>query len=93
MGMNYLKCDADGCSHVEEIERLERELIGKECPVCGANMLTEEDFQHRLKVEGIIALMRAFGIATDEANATKHHVKVEVNPRGGELNLKIKKVE
>ena len=93
MGMNYLKCDADGCSHVEEIERLERELIGKECPSCGANMLTEEDFQHGLKVEGMVALMQALGIATDEAGATKDHVKVEINPRGGELNLKIKKVE
>lgn len=93
MGMSYLKCDADGCDYVEEIGRLERDMIGKECPFCGANMLTEEDFQHGLKVEGMIALMQALGIATDEAGATKAHFKVEINPRGGELNLKIKKVE
>ena len=93
MGIKYLQCDAEGCGHIESIDSLTREMIGKPCPLCGADMLTEDDYQAGLKIEGMMDLMVSLGLATSEENATKDHVKVEINPRGGELNLKIKKVE
>ena len=93
MAIKNLMCDADGCGHVQEIEKLSRELIGMKCQLCGENMLTEAEFLSGLKVEGMIDLLVKLGLATDEENATENHVKVEINPHGGDLNMKIKGVK
>lgn len=39
-----LKCDAPSCDYEDTEARLTVELVGKPCPKCGANLLTEEDF-------------------------------------------------
>lgn len=39
----FLKCDAEGCDHQERAQ-ISREHIGRPCPKCGANLLTEEDY-------------------------------------------------
>lgn len=46
---SYLKCDAEGCDHVEEVDEITEDHIGKPCPKCGASLLTEEDY-HRFNV-------------------------------------------
>lgn len=41
-----LKCDAEGCDYEETVEATSQnvnEFIGKPCPKCGANLLTEAD--------------------------------------------------
>ena len=35
----FLQCDADGCGHHETVPEISRDLIGKPCPKCGANLL------------------------------------------------------
>lgn len=39
-----LNCDADGCGHVEHVGTITDEMIGMPCPVCGADMLTQDDW-------------------------------------------------
>lgn len=62
--MNYLQCDAEGCDHRENTPDYGPHLIGKPCPVCGASLLTQEDFDgaepYRLLIEELIKA----GIAT-----------------------------
>ena len=60
----YLKCDAAGCDHVEDVDVIVAEMVGKPCPKCGANLLTAEDWNtwherfvpvfNAMKVEGLI---------------------------------------
>ena len=40
-----LKCDADGCDYRDEDVKVEEyeSYLGKPCPKCGANLLTEAD--------------------------------------------------
>lgn len=40
----FLKCDHEGCSHVEMCGPFTQEMVGKPCPVCGSSLLTQEDF-------------------------------------------------
>lgn len=39
------KLQCDNCFHQEPVEKFSAELIGKECPVCQSNMLTERDYR------------------------------------------------
>lgn len=40
----YLKCDAEGCDHVEVVGVIEESMIGMACPKCSANLLTADDY-------------------------------------------------
>lgn len=39
-----LNCDADGCGHVEDVGTITADMVDMPCPVCGANLLTKEDW-------------------------------------------------
>lgn len=39
-----LKCDAENCGHVEQVGKITADMVGMPCPVCGSNLLTEEDW-------------------------------------------------
>lgn len=41
---HFLKCDTKGCLHVEMHDKLVKEMVGKPCPQCGSNLLTEDDW-------------------------------------------------
>lgn len=41
--LQKLVCDA--CHYMEDVDRLHKGLIGKECPDCQSNMLTAEDYR------------------------------------------------
>lgn len=41
----YLKCDAEGCTHIETVGRITADMVDKPCPVCSANLLTAEDWK------------------------------------------------
>jgi hypothetical protein len=77
----FLQCDADGCGHLETVPEISRDLIGKPCPKCGANLLTEADCEAFLsQVMPGIELAKALGllrpavgdIAPDEVVTTFH---------------------
>ena len=59
-----LKCDAHTCNYVEDVEKITSDLIGKPCPLCGANLLTKEDYDHWVsRVMPAYELMVALGLA------------------------------
>ena len=64
----FLKCDAPGCDHVEDVEAISRDLIGKPCPKCGADLLTAADCETWLAmVQPGIELAKALGLFVDRA--------------------------
>lgn len=45
-----IQCDAEGCTYQIEINAgKEREYINRPCPICNANLLTEDDFMSSQK--------------------------------------------
>ena len=61
-----LKCDATPCDHIELVEAISQDMIGKPCPKCGSNLLTEADFQTWLDlIQPSIELAKALGLVAD----------------------------
>lgn len=83
----YLKCDAVGCDHVEFHEgHITLGMIGKECPKCGANLLTEEDYYAGLEVGRYLELLESLGIVKIlgiSEEIPEGHTKVSINPPQG----------
>lgn len=40
----FLKCDAEGCDHIEYVDETSDKYIEKKCPECGASLLTQKDY-------------------------------------------------
>lgn len=55
----YLKCDADGCGCRVPVEAISADDIGRPCPRCGSNLLTEGDFQAYERVMAAIDSLNA----------------------------------
>lgn len=53
----FLKCDEPNCDHHEDVETITEDMIGKPCPKCGANLLTQKDFLDRV---GPLEFIKAF---------------------------------
>jgi len=89
----YLRCDRDGCDHVESIPKLQAEMIGKPCPKCGDNLLTKEDFAHWEKVvEPQLAALRLIEAAAIEAGVISPDdpkIKFSLNHHNGVSNLNV----
>jgi ssDNA-binding Zn-finger/Zn-ribbon topoisomerase 1 len=56
---NFLKCDRVGCDHVEEHERITKDMIGKPCPQCGDSLLTESDYRFWLFMSPVLTVLMA----------------------------------
>lgn len=89
--MNYLKCDADGCDHREKVQEITEDDIGKKCSVCGANLLTREDFEAFQPVAGIIEVLKGLGLARDGEIGEKleDEIFASVNCHKGKTTIKI----
>lgn len=82
----FLKCDADGCDHIETVPVVSEGLIGKPCPKCGADLLTREDYDgHTAIIASIKILNDALPSSGDEAE----RVPLRVNPHAGKINIEI----
>lgn len=82
-----LKCDAVGCDHVEEIEALTEDLIGKPCPKCGADLLTREDYTQGAALE---AMMNALLKGIPAVKPGPGIVQVNVGVHDGEFTMRVK---
>lgn len=90
--MNFpqqLICDVPSCGHVQEIEDLSAKYINMPCPKCGANLLTEEDFEAGMKSLAIVQVLGALGLAVHPDSSDKGTL-MSVNPHAGNINIKIK---
>lgn len=82
-----MKCDAEGCDHVEKVSRVTRDLIGKPCPKCGANLLTEADYRSATALLDLAAsINEAVGPIEPSGNAPR----VSINPHDGALNITVR---
>ena len=53
----YLKCDQNECSHIETHEKLTDDMVNKACPLCGSNLLTQEDWKQYSAVKNLMSLV------------------------------------
>lgn len=80
----YLKCDANGCDHVENIDCISQDLVGKTCPKCGANLLTQEDYNHYVQLRGLLTLLNT--MAPEQVDGQK--VELSIGVHDGEFTMK-----
>lgn len=83
----YLKCDA--CDHHETVPQITQAEVGTPCPKCGADMLTQEDYD---AFSAHVALLDAINmdVGPIDGDGPTSGVLVSVNHHAGEWNIKIK---
>lgn len=89
--MYYLKCDSDGCDYRGDEPDYGAHLIGKPCPVCGANLLTQDDFEKAEPVRAMIQMLVKAGLAFDPSADISHlkdPVQIRVNSHKGKTIIK-----
>lgn len=62
----FLQCDADGCDHKEFVETITEDMVGKECPLCGENLLTEDDLKMFEPLMQTKKMLQDLGLVADE---------------------------
>lgn len=94
----FLKCDAEGCSHIEDVEGLTQEMVGRPCPKCGESLLTQEDFDGSVEVfqlfetlKGAVEMLKGAGLASDKVeDLSGEVVTLRYHYHDGETNLQVK---
>lgn len=81
----FLKCDTPTCDHFE-MAPIIIENIGKACPKCGANLLTQEDF---ITFAGMRAALRAAGDIAIAENPEAPMVLLATNVHGSTIRAKV----
>ena len=81
----WLKCDADGCDHQEDVPWLTADMVGKPCPKCGANLLTDDDFKAGVRMKAFLDALSEIGLVKDEQSESG--VSVSINPHNGKTNI------
>jgi hypothetical protein len=83
-----LVCDVDECGHVEAIDELTADLIDKPCPICGANLLTADDYAAGKVLRATLASFQTLGlIKIGEPTGAKS--SVSLNPHAGSIKIKL----
>jgi hypothetical protein len=84
----FLRCDAAGCDHRENVETITESMIGKACPKCGANLLTASDYAaYAAHFRPAMELLEQLGIARPAAEGTVG--AVSINYHDGELRMRL----
>jgi hypothetical protein len=92
-----LHCDACGYDLPEKIA-FTRDLIGKPCPKCGANMLTEEDFLKTEKmfrfIDGVNRIFGPlFGKTPKQIRENPENPAIQVQIHGDEVLIRRRPTE
>ena len=84
----FLKCDALGCDHVEQVEAITADMVGKLCPKCGASLLTQGDWEVWSAVfEPAMRHLIEAGLAAPADAETPESERVSYNYHDGELRI------
>jgi hypothetical protein len=88
----FLKCDAAGCDHRETVGEITADMVGKACPKCGSNLLTEEDWTFFSTVfrPGMHALAAA-GLDMRAGEDTPPDQRAAFNYHNGEIRISLPK--
>lgn len=85
----FLKCDAEGCDHREDVGRITAEMVGKECPKCGSNLLTKSDWDVYSSFQAGMDALEAAGIKLRADAGTPEDGRVSVNYHDGQINIRL----
>lgn len=85
MTQQFLKCDNPHCIYEENIDSIDESMIGKPCPNCGQNLLTEEDYKYGKILEKTIGFLKSLGLVSEHQG--EGFVSVSLNPHKGKLNI------
>lgn len=91
MQIKGIKCDAQACDYVDQDVTVEQyeQWLNKPCPQCGANLLTQEDFD---QVHLLISLTNMMNQVFPQREEGEEDVVVSAEMNGtGEVNFKPKK--
>ncbi len=84
----FLKCDAPGCDHVEDIDRITADDIGRPCPKCGADLLSQSDYDAYAAVfRPAMQAMIDAGLAEWATKADPPEQRISVHFHDGELRV------
>ena len=83
----FLQCDAKGCDHREDVHSIEEGMIGKPCPKCGANLLTEADYQASLPMFAVLDLLKSLGLASDPTPDASGELLVSMHHHDGKTTI------
>ncbi len=76
-----LKCDAPGCDFRDDAAIPHESLIGKPCPKCGANLLTEADMANVRLIQFVAhSINAAVGPVADDAEMG--HIRFNMDGTG-----------
>nr|WP_052951443.1 hypothetical protein [Devosia soli] len=85
----FLKCDAEGCDHIEDVAEITGDMIGKPCPKCGSDLLTLEDFEFYTNLmKPSMALMTELGLSRPATSDDPDHLRMRISGHKGELHMK-----
>ena len=85
--MEYLKCDASGCGFKVQVKRISQEHVGEACPRCGANLLTQEDYDQWVEhFQDVLPMLARLGGEVDgddlvavDANLHENRLRIAIN--------------
>jgi len=70
--VEYLKCDADWCDYEGNEPDYGAHLIGKPCPKCGADLLTQGDFDQGEPMRTMMQMLVKAGLVFEPDADTSH---------------------
>ena len=89
MMSEVLNCDADGCGHVESVGKITADMVNMPCPKCGANLLTEEDWQAWQPFSDLLGILN--NVADGEATKAADAVTLKVGLHGKTTKIEIER--
>jgi hypothetical protein len=91
----FLKCDAEGCDHREDVNQITADMVGKPCPKCGANLLTQEDWDvYDASFRPLMEAMEKAGLSRPATKADMNDpaaVLLSVNHHDGATRLQVRR--
>ena len=89
--LEHLNCDAPGCGHVEQVSEITEAHVGMACPVCGANLLTREDWEGWQPIRAAMRAAEALSarLGLDQAGVCGEAVETRVRLHGGKTTIEI----
>ena len=85
----FLKCDAEGCDHLEMTPDYGPHYIGKPCPKCGADLLSQQDFDAAQPMYQAIELLKKMGLVGKEPEAGRKYVNLSFGHHNGKSKIEI----
>lgn len=85
----FLQCDTKGCDHIEKTPDYGPQYIGMPCPKCGANLLTQEDFDAAQPMYAAIEILKKMGLVGGEIEQGKEYTALSLGHHNGKTKIEM----